>query len=114
MLPSLRYVPARLSRVSNTRGSTHVCLESCLNVHRAFPLQPIKHSRPMNHIAKQYVVISPVRDEESYLRFTIESMLAQTVRPIEWVIVNDGSTDRTASIINEYTAQHPWIRPVHR
>src|SRR5689334_11342136 len=63
---------------------------------------------------KTYVVISPVRDEEAYLRFTIESMLAQTIRPAEWIIVNDGSTDGTAAIIDEYAAQHSWIRAVHR
>jgi poly-beta-1,6-N-acetyl-D-glucosamine synthase len=61
-----------------------------------------------------YIVITPVRDEEAYLRFTIESMLSQTVLPSEWVIVNDGSTDGTAAIIDEYAAQHPWIRAVHR
>jgi poly-beta-1,6-N-acetyl-D-glucosamine synthase len=64
--------------------------------------------------ANKYIVITPVRDEEAYLRFTIESMLSQTVRPSEWVIVNDGSTDGTAAIIDEYAAQHPWIRAVHR
>lgn len=68
----------------------------------------------MTEFSNNYVVISPVRDEEAYLRFTIESMLAQTVRPVEWVIVNDGSTDNTAAIIDEYAAQHPWIRAVHR
>src|SRR5260370_7469346 len=68
----------------------------------------------MSQLAKKYVIISPVRDEEAYLRFTIESVLVQTIRPIEWVIVNDGSTDRTASIIDEYAARHSWIRPVHR
>jgi len=64
--------------------------------------------------SEKYVVISPVRDEEAYLRFTIESMLAQTIRPAEWIIVNDGSTDGTAAIIDEYAAQHSWIRAVHR
>src|ERR1700747_3718788 len=64
--------------------------------------------------ANKYIVITPVRDEEAYLRFTIESMLSQAVRPSEWVIVNDGSTDGAAAIIDEYAAQHPWIRDVHR
>lgn len=68
----------------------------------------------MNLQANKYIVITPVRDEEAYLRFTIESMLSQTVRPSEWVIVNDGSSDGTAAIIDEYAAQHPWIRAVHR
>jgi poly-beta-1,6-N-acetyl-D-glucosamine synthase len=64
--------------------------------------------------APTYVVISPVRDEEAHLRSTIESMIAQTVRPQEWIIVNDGSTDATGQIIDEYSAQHSWIRGIHR
>src|SRR5258705_4305470 len=68
----------------------------------------------MTQSSKNYVVISPVRDEGVYLRFTVESMLAHTIRPVEWVIVNDGSTDNTAAIIDEYASQHPWIRAVHR
>jgi biofilm PGA synthesis N-glycosyltransferase PgaC len=62
----------------------------------------------------KYVVVTPVRDEEAYLSFTIESMAAQTIRPAEWVIVNDGSTDRTAEIIETATRKYPWIRAVHR
>lgn len=62
----------------------------------------------------KYVVITPVRDEEAYLRFTLESMIRQTVRPSEWIIVNDGSTDRTGEIIDEYARNHSWIHPLHR
>jgi glycosyltransferase involved in cell wall biosynthesis len=62
----------------------------------------------------KYLIISPVRDEAAYLRFTIESMLAQSIRPHEWIIVNDGSSDNTGAIIDEYAAQHPWIHAVHR
>ena len=62
----------------------------------------------------KYVVISPVRDEEAYIRFTIESMIAQTIRPNQWIIVNDGSTDNTGPIIDEYAAAYSWIIPVHR
>ena len=67
------------------------------------------------HISStKYVVISPVRDEAAHLRLTIESMVAQTIQPIEWIIVNDGSTDDTGEIIEEYVARHSWIRAVHR
>jgi poly-beta-1,6-N-acetyl-D-glucosamine synthase len=61
-----------------------------------------------------YVIISPVRDEEEHIRATIESVSSQTVRPTEWVIVDDGSTDQTGAIIDQYAAQYPWIRVVHR
>jgi glycosyltransferase involved in cell wall biosynthesis len=62
----------------------------------------------------RYVIITPVRDEEEYIGATIESVSKQSVRPIEWVIVDDGSTDRTGEIIDQYSAQLPWIRAVHR
>ena len=61
-----------------------------------------------------YVVVTPVRNEEAYLPFTIESMIKQTLRPREWVIVDDGSTDRTGTIIDEATRQYSWILGVHR
>lgn len=62
----------------------------------------------------QYVVITPVRDEEQYVEATIESVSGQTVRPAEWVIVDDGSTDRTGVILDRYAAQIPWLRVIHR
>lgn len=61
-----------------------------------------------------YVVITPVRDEEQYLPFTIESMVRQTVLPREWVIVDDGSNDRTGEIAEAAAREHSWIRVVHR
>ena len=62
----------------------------------------------------RYVVVTPVRDEESYLPLTIESMVRQTILPQQWVIVNDGSKDSTGNIIDEAARQYPWIRAVHR
>jgi poly-beta-1,6-N-acetyl-D-glucosamine synthase len=61
-----------------------------------------------------YVIVSPVRDEEEFLSVTIASVCAQRHRPSVWVLVNDGSSDRTAQLINEAAARHPWIRSVHR
>lgn len=68
----------------------------------------------MNSPYTSYVVVTPVRDEQEYLPYTIDSMLRQTILPAEWVIVNDGSNDTTASIINECAQRYPWIRAVHR
>lgn len=62
----------------------------------------------------KYIVITPVRDEDEHLISTIESMLAQTIRPVEWVIVNDGSVDGTAAIIDDYADRFSWIHAVHR
>jgi glycosyltransferase involved in cell wall biosynthesis len=62
----------------------------------------------------QYIIITPVRDEEKYLESTIECVCSQTVRPAEWIIVDDGSSDRTGEIADRYAAQHSWIRVIHR
>jgi biofilm PGA synthesis N-glycosyltransferase PgaC len=68
----------------------------------------------MSKLGAKYVIITPVRDEEAYLEFTIESVLRQSVRPEEWIIVDDGSTDNTGNIIDKYASLHPWIRGIHR
>ena len=61
-----------------------------------------------------YVIITPVRDEEEHIGATIESVRRQTLLPAEWVIVDDGSSDRTGEIIDRYAAQYSWIRVLHR
>jgi biofilm PGA synthesis N-glycosyltransferase PgaC len=45
-------------------------------------------------LANNYVLISPCRDEADYMRQTLDSIVAQSVRPAKWVIVDDGSTDK--------------------
>jgi biofilm PGA synthesis N-glycosyltransferase PgaC len=60
------------------------------------------------------VIISPVRDESKYLRLTMDAIVAQTVRPVEWILVDDGSKDSTPDIIREYAAKYPFIRLVER
>jgi poly-beta-1,6-N-acetyl-D-glucosamine synthase len=62
----------------------------------------------------RYVIVTPVRDEEPYVEATIQSVCRQRIRPTEWVIVDDGSVDRTGSILDQYAARYPWIRVVHR
>jgi poly-beta-1,6-N-acetyl-D-glucosamine synthase len=62
----------------------------------------------------RYVILTPARDEEEHLEETIRSVAAQTIKPVEWVIVNDGSTDGTARIIDRNSAQYDWIRGLHR
>jgi len=60
-----------------------------------------------------YVLITPARNEERHIEKVIQSMIAQTALPIKWVIVNDGSTDATASIVEPYLAKHNWIELVN-
>ena len=62
----------------------------------------------------RYIVITPARNEQENIGHTIRSMAGQTCRPVLWVIVNDGSTDNTAAIIDSAAKEHPWIVAVHR
>lgn len=65
-----------------------------------------------------YVLITAARNEEVFIEKTIDAVIHQTVLPVKWVIVDDGSEDRTGEIVNRYLAQHPWIEmvqmPPHR
>jgi poly-beta-1,6-N-acetyl-D-glucosamine synthase len=56
-----------------------------------------------------YVLITPAKNEADFIELTLESVVTQTVRPAKWVIVNDGSTDATGTIVTRYAAAHPWI-----
>ena len=62
----------------------------------------------------KYIVITPARNEEENIGCTIQAMAAQSIRPVQWVIVNDGSTDATKEIIDQAAEEHPWIKPLHR
>ncbi len=62
----------------------------------------------------RYAIITPARDEALYIDKTIQSVISQTIKPVEWVIVNDGSSDKTGEIIDRYTSSHDWIKTIHR
>jgi glycosyltransferase involved in cell wall biosynthesis len=59
-----------------------------------------------------YVIITPARNEAAFLEQTIQSVVAQNLRPLRWVIVSDGSTDGTDAIVERYAAKHDWIELV--
>jgi len=56
-----------------------------------------------------YSVISPVRDEADYLDVTAASLVGQTHRPRHWIVVDDGSTDDTRAIAEQWASKHRWI-----
>jgi len=61
-----------------------------------------------------YVLITPARNEVAYIENTIRSVIAQTLSPLRWVIVSDGSTDGTDEVVKKYAAQHDWIELLRR
>jgi glycosyltransferase involved in cell wall biosynthesis len=67
---------------------------------------------PVHSTVPAYVLITPARNEAPFIELTIKSVVAQTVQPLKWVIVSDGSTDGTDGIVSGYAAQFPWIELV--
>jgi len=59
-----------------------------------------------------YVLVTPARNEAHLIELTLRSVVEQTVRPLKWVIVSDGSTDGTDEIVQKYAAVHSWIQLV--
>ena len=61
------------------------------------------------HPPLTYVIVTPARNEADFIELTIKSVLSQTVHPLRWVIVSDGSTDGTDEIVTRYASDTPWI-----
>src|SRR5208337_1014810 len=59
--------------------------------------------------AMKYVLVTPARNEASFIEQTIQSVIRQTILPERRAIVNDGSTDDTSAIVRAYLPDHPWI-----
>lgn len=59
-----------------------------------------------------YVLVTPARNEARFIELTLQSVTAQTAKPLRWIIVSDGSTDGTDDIVSRYAAVHPWIELV--
>ncbi|PZP55865.1 MAG: glycosyl transferase family 2 [Micavibrio aeruginosavorus] len=61
-----------------------------------------------------YVLVSPCKDEGKYIEKTLISVQNQTIKPVQWIIVDDGSTDDSVEIIQRYQATMPFIKIVRR
>lgn len=66
----------------------------------------------MSENNRTIVVVSPCRNETEFMRKTLDSVVAQSVPPTLWVIVDDGSTDGSDDLVRSYMDQHDWIRLV--
>jgi len=59
-------------------------------------------------------VVIPVYNNEKYLRECLDSVVNQTLKEIEIICVNDGSTDGCADILNQYALKDNRIRVIHK
>jgi hypothetical protein len=64
--------------------------------------------------AQSYVLVTPAKNEGAFVTGTIDAILSQKQRPLKWVIVSDGSTDRTDEIVASYAAQYDFIELLRR
>jgi biofilm PGA synthesis N-glycosyltransferase PgaC len=83
-------------------------------------LESNEHSMRMGSLEMlpRCLLITPARNEEKNLERTISAVIAQTARPVKWIIINDGSTDSTPQIAERYAEAYDWIErfdmPAHR
>ncbi len=73
-----------------------------------------EHSDTLGSPLPTYILITPARNEAAFIDKTIQSMIHQTVLPLKWVIVDDGSTDSTAEIVSRYLSVYPWMELARR
>jgi len=62
----------------------------------------------------KYALVTPAHNEGALIERTIQSVISQTVLPERWVIVSDGSTDDTESVVEKYLGGHSWLELVRR
>src|SRR5260370_11774715 len=62
----------------------------------------------------KYALVTPARNEEAFIAKTLESVATQTVLPERWIVVDEGSSDRTGDIVAGYTRRFPWIELLRR
>jgi glycosyltransferase involved in cell wall biosynthesis len=72
------------------------------------PANLIEPHRSASGIGR-YALVTPARNEQSFIAGTIRSVLAQTILPQRWIIVSDGSTDRTDEIVQQFASKHSWL-----
>ncbi|HWE02731.1 MAG TPA: glycosyltransferase family A protein [Tepidisphaeraceae bacterium] len=75
------------------------------------PSTPTDFSR---RSSRRYLLVTPCRDEAKFARRTLDSVTNQTIPPILWIIVDDGSKDQTPAILAEYAAKFPYIKIIRR
>jgi glycosyltransferase involved in cell wall biosynthesis len=62
--------------------------------------------------SRQYIIVTPCKNESDNLPNLIQSVVEQTARPVLWMIVDDGSTDDTPEIIKEAEEKYSWVKSI--
>lgn len=62
----------------------------------------------------RFSIIVPIYNAEKYLEECIDSVINQTFKAFELILVNDGSNDNSAKVIDEYSNKYPFIKVIHK
>jgi biofilm PGA synthesis N-glycosyltransferase PgaC len=65
-----------------------------------------QHASP----GRRYVLVTAAYNEEALIERLITSVGSQALLPLKWIIVSDGSTDRTDEIVHYYAGRYPFIQ----
>lgn len=68
----------------------------------------------MNNIVPKVSIIIPAYNAEKYIKRCLDSVVAQTMPDFECIIVDDGSTDRTGAIADNYARNDPRFKVIHQ
>ena len=60
----------------------------------------------------EYALITPAHNEAQFISSTLESVIAQSTRPVRWIVVDDGSADGTGDVVRHFAREHGWIELV--
>ena len=63
-----------------------------------------------NTRSTRYVIVTPFRDEEEFVEVTINVVIHQTIKPVEWLFIDDNSVDDSPNIVKRYSKDFPFIR----
>jgi len=58
------------------------------------------------------LLVTPIKNEEKFIKKTASTVIGQTIKPVLWVIVDDGSTDSSPDIIKELEKEYSWIKSI--
>src|ERR1017187_8063710 len=86
-------------------------MHSMNHTRRADPMEckPDEDAKAASGCKIRLALVTPARNEAQFIELTIKSVIAQTVRPVKWIIVSDGSSDGTDDIVRKYELLYPWI-----
>lgn len=90
-----------------------VLVDATVGMRKLEKLEDVKTSDSIKLTPPLVSIIVAARNEENDIEGSLHSQLQQTYKNIEWIVVNDRSTDRTGEIINQISTTDNRIHPIH-